>query len=115
LLAGLTKALSQACTFFNGIAEGSVKRDDRRICGTNLKIYLGASELGQPFFGRDHESTSDTSPPMWRTDCQVMDPTSHSIKPSENGRDKTTISISNKKKLRLHSELSPNYGRRFIP
>ncbi len=82
LLAGLTKALSQACTFFNGIAEGSIKRNDRRVSGTNLKIYLGASELGQTFFGRNHESTSDTSPPMRRMNCQMMDPTSHSIKTS---------------------------------
>jgi hypothetical protein len=114
-LAGLTKALSQACTFFNGIAKASIKRDDRSVCGTNLKVYLGASELRQAFFGRNHESASDTSPPMCRMDCQMMDPTSHPIKTSQNGCDKATVSISNEKKLRLYSELSPNYSRRFIP
>jgi len=45
----------------------------------------------------------------------MMDPAANSIKPGENGCDETTIHMSNKKKLRLHGELSPNYGCRFIP
>ncbi len=45
----------------------------------------------------------------------MMDPTSHPIKASQNGCDKAPISISNKKKLWLYSELSPNHSRRFIP
>ena len=45
----------------------------------------------------------------------MMDPAANSIKAGENSSDETTIDISNKKKLRLYGELSPNYSCRFIP
>jgi hypothetical protein len=44
-----------------------------------------------------------------------MDPAANSIKTGENGCDETTIDMSDKKKLRLHGELSPNHVCRFIP
>ena len=45
----------------------------------------------------------------------MMDPTANSIKTGENGCDEPTIDMPNKKKLRLHGELSPNHDCRFIP
>jgi hypothetical protein len=64
LLAGFTKALTQACTFLNRIAQGPIKRNDGRICSANLQIYFGTSKLSQTFFGCGHESTGDALPPM---------------------------------------------------
>jgi hypothetical protein len=48
-------------------------------------------------------------------DCQMMDPAANSIKTGEDGSDETTIDMSDKKKVRLHGELSPNHICRFVP
>src|SRR5712671_1404681 len=45
----------------------------------------------------------------------MMDPAANSVKTGENGCDESTIGMRNKKKLRLHGELSPDHDRRFIP
>ena len=45
----------------------------------------------------------------------MMDPTPDSIKTGQNCCDETTIDTPDKKKLRLHGELPPDYSRRFIP